>query len=122
MLSQRQNFLKNHFARIRITPKQEGTMEKRDEVLSSVGAQDMGTTEYQVSALDGIENYRENDRLDRDAVFRPVFDTPFFQQRLTTWRWEHQQESPSCSTETRTRRTPLRQHQSLRDQVDLVRC
>ena len=38
LLSQRQDFLNNHLARVPITPNQEGTMEMRDEVLSSVGA------------------------------------------------------------------------------------
>ena len=53
-------------------------MDMRDEVLSSVGAQDMDTSGYQVSAdLDDVEFYCENDRLDVDAVFRPGMDTPF---------------------------------------------
>ena len=38
LLSQRQDFLNNHLTRVPITPNQEGTMEMRDEVLSSVGA------------------------------------------------------------------------------------
>ena len=38
LLSQRQDFLNNHLARVPITPNQEGTMEMRDEVFSSVGA------------------------------------------------------------------------------------
>ena len=46
LLSQRQDFLDNHLSRVPITPKQEGTMEMRDEVLSSVGAQDMDTSSY----------------------------------------------------------------------------
>ena len=37
LLSQRQKFLNNHLARVPITPNQEGLMETRDEVLSSVG-------------------------------------------------------------------------------------
>ena len=37
LLSQRQDFLNNHLARVPITPNREGTMEMRDEVLSSVG-------------------------------------------------------------------------------------
>ena len=36
LLPRRQNFLNNHLARVPITPNQEGTMEMRDEVLSSV--------------------------------------------------------------------------------------
>ena len=55
LLSRRQDFLKNHLARVPITPKQEGTTEMRDEVLSSVGAQDLDTSSYQVSDLEDIE-------------------------------------------------------------------
>ena len=77
LLSQRQNFLNNHLARVPITPNQEGTMEMRDEVLSSVGAQDLDTSSYQVSDLEDIEFNWENDQLDLDAVFRPGIDTPF---------------------------------------------
>ena len=51
----------------------------RDEVRSSVGAQDVDTGGYQVSSadLDDVEFYWENDQLDVDAVFRPGIDTPF---------------------------------------------
>ena len=52
-------------------------MEMRDEVLSSVGAQDLDTSSYQVSDLEDIEFNRENPQLDMDAVFRPGIDTPF---------------------------------------------
>ena len=45
-LSQRQNFMDNHLPRVPITQNQEETMETRDEVLSSVGAQDLDTTSY----------------------------------------------------------------------------
>ena len=36
LLAQRQDFLNNHLARVPITPNQEGTMEMREEVLSSL--------------------------------------------------------------------------------------
>ena len=49
----------------------------KDEVLSSVGAQDMDTSEYQVSDLDDVEFYWERDQLDVDNVFRPGIDTLF---------------------------------------------
>ena len=53
-------------------------MELRDEVLSSVGAQDIDTSGYQVSAdMDDVEFYWENDQLDVDADFRPGIDAPF---------------------------------------------
>ena len=77
LLSQRQDFLNNHLARVPITPNQEGTMEMRDEVLSSVGAQDLDTRSYQVADLEDIEFNWENSQLDMDAVFRPGIDTPF---------------------------------------------
>ena len=52
-------------------------MVMRDEVLSSVGAQDLDTSSYQVSDLENIEFNWENSQLDMDAVFRPGIDTPF---------------------------------------------
>ena len=77
LLSQRQDFLNNHLARVPITPNQEGTTEMRDEVLSSVGVQDLHTSSYQVSDLEDIEFNWENSQLDMDAVFRQGIDTPF---------------------------------------------
>ena len=46
-------------------------MEMRDEVLSSVGAQDLDTSSYQVSDLEDIEFNWEN--------------SPFLQQYLTIY-------------------------------------
>ena len=77
LLAQIQDFLNNHLARVLITPNQEGTMEMRNEVLSSVGAQDLDTRSYQVSDLEDIEFNWENSQLDLDSVFRPGIDTPF---------------------------------------------
>ena len=77
LLSQRQDFLNNRLSRVPITENQEGTMDMRDEVLSSVGAQDLDTSSYQVSDLEDIEFNWENPQLDMDAVFRPGIDTPF---------------------------------------------
>ena len=77
LLSQRQDFLNYHLARVPITPNQEGTMEMRDEILSSVGAQDLDTSSNQVSDLEDIEFNWENSQLDMDSVFRPGKDTPF---------------------------------------------
>ena len=76
LLSQKQEGLNNHLARVPVTPKQQGKLAIRDEVLSSVGAQDMDTSGYQVSDLDYVEFYWENDQLDVDAVFRPGIATP----------------------------------------------
>ena len=77
LLAQRQDFLNNHLARVPITLNQEGTMEMRDEVLSSVGAQDLDTSSYQVSDLEDIDFNWENSQLDMDSVFRSDIDTPF---------------------------------------------
>ena len=77
LLSQRRDFLNNHLARAPITPNQEATIEMREEVLSSVGAQDLDTSSYQVSDLEDIELNLEDSQLDMDAVFRPGIDTPF---------------------------------------------
>ena len=60
LLSQRQVFLINHLPRGPITKNQEGTMELRDEVLSSVGVQDLDTSSYQVSDLEDMEFSWEN--------------------------------------------------------------
>ena len=77
LLSLRQVFLNKHLARVPFTPNQEGTIEMREDVLSSVGAQDLDTSSYQVSDLEDIEFKWENPQLDMDAVFRPGIDTPF---------------------------------------------
>ena len=74
LLSQRQEFLDNHLSRVPITPNQQGTFEIR-EVLSSVGAQDLDTSSYQLNDLEDIDFNWENSEL--DAVFRPGIDTPF---------------------------------------------
>ena len=80
LLSQRQDFLDNHLARVQPTTNQQGTMEMRGEVLSSVGAQDLDTSSYQVSNLEDIEFNWENSQL--DAVFRPGIDTTFSPNRF----------------------------------------
>ena len=69
--------MSNHLARLPVTPNQQGRHEMREEVLSSVGAQDMDISAYQVSDLDDVEFYWEKDHLNADKVFRPPIDTPF---------------------------------------------
>ena len=77
LLSQRQDFLNNHLARVPITANQEGTIEVREEVLSIVRTQDSDTSSYQVSDLEDIKFNWEDSQLDMDTVFRPGIDTPF---------------------------------------------
>ena len=52
------------------------------EIFSSVGAQDLDTSSYQVSDLEDIEINWEISQLDMDAVFRPGIDTPFYPTTL----------------------------------------
>ena len=77
LLSQRQDFSDNRLPRVPNTENQEGTMEMREEVLSSVVAQELNTSSYQVSDLEDIEFNWENSQLDMDTVFRPGIDTPY---------------------------------------------
>ena len=77
LLSQRQQFLSNHLPRVPITPNQQGTFEMREEVLSSVGAQDTDTSGYELSDLEDIEFSWEDPAVDMDSVYRPGIDTPF---------------------------------------------
>ena len=60
LLSQRQEFFVNHLPQVPITPNQQGTMELRHEVLSSVGAQDLDTSSCQLTDLEEIEFKWEN--------------------------------------------------------------
>ena len=96
----------------------------RDDVLSSVGAQDLDKSGYQVFAdLEDVDFYCENDQLDVNAFLDRVLIFPSHQQRLTTWRWEVQQKNPFCSTKMKTRKTLLlQQHQSVIDQNDHLHC
>ena len=94
LLSQRQDFLNNHLSRVPITQNQEGTMEMKDEVLASVGAQDLDTSSYQVSDLEDKEFNWENPQLDMDAMFRPGIDTPFFPTTFDDLSMEGSVENP----------------------------
>ena len=123
LLSQRQDFLDNHLSRMPITPNHEGTMEMRDEVLSSVRAQDLDASSYQVSDLEDIELNWENSQLEMDAVLRPGIDTPSLQQYLTIYLCSDQLITPLCWTKRKTRRMLLlHQHPSLSDPLILPGC
>ena len=62
-------------------------MEVRDDVLSSVGGEDMDTSEYQLSDLEDIELYWEDPDLNKDKVSRPSIDTPFSLQIFLILGW-----------------------------------
>ena len=125
LLSQSQQFLNNHLARVPVTPSQQGSHEMKDEILSSVAGQDMDTSGYQVSAdLNDVEFYWENDQLDVAAVFKPGIDTIFSPTAFDDFGWEIQQKTPFFSTKRKTRRILLlqQQHQSVRDQHNPLHC
>ena len=88
LLSQRQAFLENHLPGVSITPNQQGTFEMREEVISSVLAQDTDTSGYELSDLEDIEFSWEDPAVDMDSVYRPEKDTPFPQPSLTFFRWD----------------------------------
>ena len=77
LLCQKQDFSNIHLAQVLITSNQEETMDMRVEVLSSVRAQDMYTSVFQVSDSEDIELHREDPDLNLDAVVRPGVDTTF---------------------------------------------
>ena len=77
LLSQKKEFLDNHLPRVPVTPNQQGTSEMREEVLSSVGVEDLDTSSYQLTVLEDIEFNWENSHSDMDAVFGPGVDNPF---------------------------------------------
>ena len=79
LLSQRQEFLDNHLPRVPITPNQKGTFELREELLSSVGAQDTDTRGYELSDVEDFEFSWEDPAVDMDSVYRLGIDTPFSQ-------------------------------------------
>ena len=85
LLSLRQDFLNNHLAQVPNTPNQRRTFQMREEVPSSVGAQDLETSRFQVSDLEDIEFNWGNSQLDMDAVFRPGLDPLFLRQHLTIY-------------------------------------
>ena len=98
LLSQRQNILNKHLARVPITSNQERTMETRDEVLSSVGAQENNTSGYQLSDIKAIDFIWERDQLDVDAVFRSGYDTYFSPRALDNLEMGGSAEASFCSS------------------------
>ena len=97
LLSQRQDFLDNHLPRVPITQNQEGTMEMRDEVLSTVGAQDLDTSSYQVSDLEYIEFSWEDPAVGMDSVYRPGIDTPFSPSIFDDFQMDEEEEGSTTA-------------------------
>ena len=79
-------------------------MEMRDEVLSSVGAQDLDTSSYQVSDLEDIEFNWEDSQL--DSVFRPGIDAPFSPTTFDDLSMGGSAENPIMLEEEQDRENP----------------
>ena len=77
LLFQRQEILHNHSPRVPKTPNQQGKFEMREEILSSVGAQDTDTSGYELSDLEYLEFSWEDPGVDLDSAYRPGIDIPF---------------------------------------------
>ena len=123
LLSQRQDFLDNHLPRVPITQNQEGTMEMTDEVFSSVGAQDLDTSSYQVSDLEDKEFNWENSQLDMNAVFRQGIDTPFSPNTFDDFSMEGSVENPIVLDEQEDKENvPPPTRPSLSDPRNLPDC
>ena len=97
-------FFNNHLARVPVTPNQEGTMGMRDQLFSSVGAQNTDASVFEVSDMDNVELYREKDRLDVDAVFGPGFDTPFPPTALSDLEMGGSAENPNMPDEEKDKK------------------
>ena len=109
LVAWRQNFLENHLARVPITHNQEGNLEMMDEVLSSVGARDIGTSGYQVSDPNDVELYWEKDQLRVDAVFRPGIGIPFSRSTFKDFETDSSAGNPILIDKEEVRRTLLQQ-------------
>ena len=110
-----QEIMINHLPRVPITQNQEGTMETRDEVLSSVGAEDLDKSSYQVSDLEDIEFNWQNSQLEMDAVFRRGIDNPFSLTTLHNLSIGGELKTPLCWTKRKIKRILFHQHLSLSD-------
>ena len=124
LLSQKQEFLNNHLAQIPVTPKEQGTIEMREEVLASAGALDVDTKTYQLSAFDDIEFFSNYSRVELDDVFRPSLYTPFSPTAFNDLAMGEgsSSENPIVLVEKRTRRTFPQQLQCLSFPPNLPSC
>ena len=79
LLSQTEELLNNHLAQVLVTLNQQGTHEVKSELLSSARSQGKDISGYQVSDLDDVEIYWENDQQEKDvdAVFTTGIHTLF---------------------------------------------
>ena len=99
MLSRKQEILNNHLARVPNTPNQEGTIEMRHKVPSSVDARKMDTIGYQVCDLEDTELPWEDPDLNIVAVFQPGIDTAFLPSTFNDFEMASMAENPILISE-----------------------
>ena len=115
LLSQRQDFLNNHLARVPNTPKQEGTMEMREEVFPV-----WGLKTWTLAAIKSIRSQRHRVQLAKFTVghvrsVQTTYRHPLFSKniwrfidgRWISWKphcvgWRERQGKCSSSKNTRT--------------------
>ena len=76
-------------------------MEKQDELLSSVAAQDMDTSGYQLFDLEDFEFHGKHPDLNMDAPFRPVIVTSFRPSTLHKFQMGSMVDNPILIDEER---------------------
>ena len=75
----------------------------RNEVLSSVGAQNMDTSGYQLSDLEDIEFHWENPSMNLAAVFQPGLYAPFSASSFNDFEMGSLTENPILADEMQDR-------------------
>ena len=106
LLSHKQEVFNNHPAQFPVTHIQQGTHELRDEVLSSVGAQDIETNGYQMFDQNDVEFYWERDDPDVDAVFAPGLVTTFLTAAFEEMEMGSSAENPILLNEVEDKNSP----------------
>ena len=97
-------------------------MDTWEESLSSVGAQNIDTSGYQVTDLEDIKFHCGHPILNMDAVFRPGIQTLFSPTTFGSLEIGGSVGNRLYWTIRRTRRIRHTQPQSLRDPIELLRC
>ena len=106
LFPQEHTFWDDHLTRVTVTPNQQGLHEMRDDVLSSLGSQDLDTSSYQLTDLEDIEFNWEESHLDMDAAFRPGIDTPFSPNNFDDLSMEGSVENPTVLDEEEDKENP----------------
>ena len=116
-------FLSKDLAGFLTTPKQQVTLEMRNEVLSSVAAEKNITNGYKASDPEDIEFHLENPQSEIHAVCGPVIDTSSFHDSVAETRNKKISKKPILLDDEGTRRIRHPHLQFLRGPaIPLRRC